>query len=120
MANGKPGAPKGNQNAKNGKGSLWADAIRKEVLRADDVAGVKKLRKLARKLVDSGLEGDLVALKEIGDRLDGKPAQTVQRTDNRTITMIQRVIVDQSKPPIEGQAVHVSEHSLTQDEDALD
>lgn len=37
----------------------------------------KKLRMLAEKLVEAGLEGDVTALKEIGDRLDGKPAQAL-------------------------------------------
>jgi hypothetical protein len=39
------------------------------------------LRALARKLVETGLEGDLAALREIGDRLDGKPSQAIERGD---------------------------------------
>jgi hypothetical protein len=38
----------------------------------------KKLERLADKLVEAGLEGDVSALKEIGDRLDGKPKQAVE------------------------------------------
>ncbi len=38
----------------------------------------KKLAMLADKLVERALEGDITAMKEIGDRLDGKPAQAVE------------------------------------------
>lgn len=39
----------------------------------------KTLRGLARKLLASAVEGDntLAAIKEVADRLDGKPAQAV-------------------------------------------
>lgn len=38
----------------------------------------KTLRRLARKLLDSATKDDgLAAIKEIADRLDGKPAQAV-------------------------------------------
>ncbi len=60
----------------------WRDEIRKTVyeLRDDPKSGkkVKALRILARRLVDKALDGDVTALKEIGDRLDGKPAQAVE------------------------------------------
>ena len=47
----------------------------------------KKLRLLANKLVDKGLEGDTMAIREIADRLDGKPHQTqdVVVTDERSV-----------------------------------
>lgn len=38
----------------------------------------KKLSMLADKLVERALEGDIPAMKEIGDRLDGKPVQGVE------------------------------------------
>ena len=39
---------------------------------------IKALRLLARALVDKALAGDVTALKEIGDRLDGKAVQGVE------------------------------------------
>ena len=66
-------AKKGNQNAKK-ENRLWADAIRRAI-----VSG-KKLGPLAEKLIAKATEGDMAAMKEIGDRLDGKPAQIVQGT----------------------------------------
>lgn len=68
----KGGAPKGNQNA--AKAKIWSDAVRKAVLSG------KKLSTLANKLVSLAEEGDLQALKEIGDRLEGKPVQAVEGT----------------------------------------
>lgn len=57
----------------------WRDAIRlaiTERLEGDD-AGRTKLRAAADMLVAKALEGDVTALKEIGDRLDGKARQDV-------------------------------------------
>lgn len=63
--------------------SHWRDAIWRAVNETD--GDDKKLFKLARKLVANGLEGDVSALREIGDRLDGKPRQETDLTinDNR-------------------------------------
>ena len=63
------GGQKGNNNA--ARGSEWRDAVRKCIVQG------KSLDKLAQTLVDKALDGDMVALKEIGDRLDGKPKQQV-------------------------------------------
>jgi hypothetical protein len=39
------------------------------------------LRRIAAKLVERAEGGDLAAIREIADRLDGKPAQVVDRRD---------------------------------------
>ena len=67
-------APQGNQNA--AKAKVWSAAIQ----RALDKRGVSRaeaLDALAEQLLKKCEEGDLPALKELGDRLDGKPAQSV-------------------------------------------
>lgn len=67
-------APKTPKNRWSDK--AWRDAIRVAVMRnAED--GGKKLAKLADALVTAGLAGDVPALKEIGDRLDGKVPQAL-------------------------------------------
>ena len=56
----------------------WTEALKKELakLRADETGIlVGKLALLARRCVDAGLDGDTIAIKEIGNRLDGLPAQ---------------------------------------------
>ena len=56
----------------------WRDAVRRAVLRAhEDPKKGKKLEALADALVEKGINGDVPALKEIGDRLDGKVPQAI-------------------------------------------
>jgi hypothetical protein len=87
------GAPEGNQNSsKNNR--LWAETI-KRVLIQEDVTG-KKIRAIANALIDKASDGDISAIKELGDRLDGKVNQSIDTTitGELTITKIERAIVD--------------------------
>lgn len=69
------GAPKGNNNAsKNNR--LWADSIRRELVQGDG----KKIRAIAKKLVQMAEAGDMAAIREIGDRMDGKAVQAIEGT----------------------------------------
>jgi len=79
----------------------WRDALRIAVLRAPDEEPKPKtnLDELAQKLVSTAKTGDMTAMKELGDRLDGKPAQAVVGGYDddpaiRVITEIRRSIVD--------------------------
>ena len=78
----------------------WRDAIRKAVheQRTVDVDGRPAKRKalflLARKTVTEALDGNMVAVKEIGDRLDGRPAQAVDVAVAVSGERIERLIVD--------------------------
>lgn len=67
-------APQGNQNA--AKAKVWSAAIQR-ALDKRGVSRIEALDALAEKLLGKCDEGDLGALKELGDRLDGKPAQAV-------------------------------------------
>ena len=100
------GRPKGAQNTD----KSWRDAVRAAVneLRKDESSPkkIKSLRLLARKLVTKALDGDVSALKEIGDRLDGKATQSVQVDKNIQITHIEHSIVDMPKV-IEGEVIEV-------------
>ena len=68
----KGGAQPGNQNAK--KGKLFYDALRVALVQEDR----KSLRKITDKLVKAAEEGDAWAVKEIMDRMDGKPVNTTE------------------------------------------
>lgn len=70
------GAPLGNQNGAK-KNRLWADAIRRAVARKHGGNLNHGLDTLAEKLIDAVAAGDLPAIKEFGDRMDGKPAQAI-------------------------------------------
>ena len=65
-------------------------ASRKDKLDALDV--------LAEKLLERADEGDMTALKELGDRIDGKARQAIDLDANLnhtgTIERIERVIID--------------------------
>lgn len=70
------GAPVGNQNARNAK--RWQSAITRALAKISDGQGVEAgLDKLADKLVLAASNGEQWALKEVGERLDGKPAQVI-------------------------------------------
>lgn len=83
------GAPVGNKNA--AKAKVWHAAI----LRALDKRGagdrVAALDELAGKLLDLVATGDLQALKEFGDRLDGKPAQTIAGDPDAPLEVVNRI-----------------------------
>jgi hypothetical protein len=78
------GAPLGNDN--NRKHQYWSDALRKHI-----VQNPKDLASAAQALFDKAKDGDVMAIKEIGDRLEGKPAQALNiggQEDNPLVTEI--------------------------------
>ena len=90
------GAQIGNRNSS--KGREWSDAVRRAMFAEsneidDKGERKKKLYVAATQLVDLACEGDMAALKECGDRLDGKPAQAITGPQGEPITLVQRVIV---------------------------
>lgn len=89
------GAPLGNSNAT--KGKPWAAAIARALAKRSRVDQKEALDELAEKLLCLCADGDLQALKELGDRLDGKPKQvTVLNGDEEggpLVARIERVIV---------------------------
>lgn len=69
MASGKVGAPVGNDNAL--KGKPWRDALDR-ALKQDKG---KRIRMAAESLLTLAAEGEQWAIKELADRLDGRPQQ---------------------------------------------
>ena len=59
---------------------IWADAVRRAVCRRleNEEGKPQKIERLADKVVELALGGDMSAVKEIGDRLDGKPKQQTE------------------------------------------
>jgi hypothetical protein len=69
------GAPVGNKNATRAK--QWQLAIERALDKRGASNRTEALDALAEKLLQQCDAGDMTALKELGDRLDGKPAQTI-------------------------------------------
>lgn len=79
----------------------WADAIRVAVNEhmEGNPKNPKKIRQLASNLVDLALSGESWAVQEVGNRLDGRPHQSVavggdEESPIHVVTKIERVIVD--------------------------
>ena len=81
------------------------------------------LSHVAKLLIDKALKGDMPAIKEIADRLDGKPTQAITGPSGEPITLVERVIVVQAIEPladqgnvIEGEVVHDKQYLRTDDQ----
>lgn len=76
------GAQEGNTNAT--KGMEWRDAIRRALAKVgrtvegDEAAYRKGLDKVADKFIAAAEDGESWAMKELGDRTDGKAMQSVE------------------------------------------
>lgn len=68
---GQSGNPRGGSAQK-----PFADALRMEIAAAGKEH--KKLRQIAKALLNEAANGNLKAIKEVADRLDGRPAQAVE------------------------------------------
>ena len=81
---------------------LWRDALRKAVLKR--IAGGQKLDHIAEATVAAAMEGKMDAVREIGDRLDGKPSQSIDMavTDERNVIRVPDAI----DSPTDWQTLH--------------
>jgi hypothetical protein len=62
------------------KGRPWRDAIERALKRRLAENDFEGIDRLADALIDRGLAGDIMAIREVGDRLEGKPAQAVEHS----------------------------------------
>lgn len=76
-----PRAARGRPNQSNAHdGKLWRDAVRVASLVVDDNDPLKRRRIhiAAEALLNAACDGDVAAMREIGDRLDGKAVQAIE------------------------------------------
>ena len=70
-----------------GQDKLIADAIRVSLMRAAEKGKSKRLQLVADKLVDKAIDGDVAAIREIADRIDGRVPQAVSGHVDSHITV---------------------------------
>lgn len=87
----KSGGQPGNKNATLEK-RAWGNALNRSLVQGD------RLRRAADALVDKAIDGDVAALKEIGDRVDGKVPQGIVGADGGPVQV-------QDVPWLRGRAV---------------
>ena len=63
-----------NYSSKNNR--LWAETLKRAVIQSD----AERLRQIAEALIDKAASGDVSAIKELGDRIDGKSVATTELT----------------------------------------
>lgn len=83
----------GNQYA--AKSKRWTAAIDRAIAKRSKLEGIEALDTLAEKLLAKVDEGDVSAIKELGDRLEGKPAQSVMLTGDpdHPLQIVERRVV---------------------------
>ena len=89
MSNGKRGGQLGNTNAANAK--LWNAAIHRALDAKTKLDGKEALDALALKLIEKCEEGDMSALKEFGDRIEGKPAQALTLLGDEDFPLVTKI-----------------------------
>ena len=80
----------------------WREALERAVKRRDagKDGNPQMLEVIADQCVSDAVDGSIAAIKEIGDRLDGKPAQAVDVAVAVAITRIERTIVDPAQAKV--------------------
>lgn len=69
----------------------FAAMLRIAINEAGVAKGTTKLRDVADALVNKAVDGDIQAIKEIADRLDGKVAQAIIGDDENPLTFIHAI-----------------------------
>lgn len=77
---GQSGNPSGHAPRK-----IWIAALNRAIAQDDG----KKLRAAAEKLLDMAADGDVQAIRELGDRLDGKATQAVEHSGDLIVRLSQ-------------------------------
>jgi hypothetical protein len=99
-------APYGNKNGV--KGKRWEEALRRALSRAGGSVS-KGLDPIASKVVAAAQAGEIEAIREIANRLDGKPTETVHQTIENHYIFEERVraLRDALRPAEEAPSVSV-------------
>ena len=83
-------APKGNKNSSK-ENRIWGKIVKKLAVQED----YAKLHSVANALYEKAASGDIAAIKELGDRLDGKASQEITGDSDQPITIVVKTGIDE-------------------------
>lgn len=88
----------GNQYA--AKDKRWKDAINRALDRRSKVEGLHELDRLADEFLNAVQAEGVAGFRELGDRLDGKPAQAVALSGDpeKPVAIVQKIEREVIKP----------------------
>lgn len=109
----KRGRPLGSKNQIGTK--AWRDALSLAVMRKDPKSGHEYLHLIAARVVLEAMRGNMAAVHEIGDRLDGRTVTIAGDPDNpmTLVTRIERVLVDVK----DGKVIDLASRRVKEDAD---
>ena len=84
------GPPKGNKNSSK-ENRVWGKTVKKLAIQED----YKRIHKVAEALFKKAEEGDVSAIKELGDRIDGKASQEITGDSVAPITIVVKTGIDE-------------------------
>lgn len=88
----------GNANSGRKQEKPFRDALRLEIAKAGPNS--KALRNIAKKLIEMAEAGDMQAIKEFADRIDGKvPQGVVGKDEDSPVEMVHRIERHIVRPP---------------------
>lgn len=94
----------GNANSGRRQEKPFRDALRLELAKLQD-QDRRGLRRIANALIEAAEAGDMQAIKELADRVDGKVPQGISGDDENPLTMVHRIerhIVKPNTPDTNG------------------
>lgn len=103
------GAPQGNRRYL--KGRRFADAIERALDLPSKSAQIRRLDAIAAKLCDLAEDGDISAIREIIDRVDGRAHQSI------AVDISKRTVADMDDPALAGVIAESSGSGVTSAQD---
>jgi hypothetical protein len=82
-------APLGNKNSSKDN-RVWGKTVKKLAIQED----YKRIHKVAEALFRKAEDGDVAAIKELGDRIDGKSQQEITGNSDQPITIVVKTGID--------------------------
>ena len=89
---GRSGSNPNSWNNKKEKKTPWSEAINRCMETHKPADRRRKLDLLAQRVYEMAMEGNVEAVKEIGNRLDGKARQSIEITDDGDSLLLKTVI----------------------------